>query len=243
MTDLDTSRLRNQVAQIIGPAPWYCKTFPAIYSASGQRFVWRDHGQDGALAHVVSLALEQDASKPRLALNRYCRPFLIPSGHLGVWCPEARTIRIVCFDPDELKDFDLNEIAGWFRQSTERIYAATPPLAEFEVSAQLSPGMNKIEVPPEMQGVEELIVPVSYPAKSADDAAMALFVFYLHAGLVEVLPQKWFTAAQYDINYEGIIRAARDAESHRIVGDGIRIGSFLLGEDGCSLDRWIETHS
>jgi len=32
---------------------------------------------------------------------------------------------------------------------------------------------------------------------SDDDPAFALFVFYLHAGLVEVLPQKWFTAAQY----------------------------------------------
>jgi hypothetical protein len=68
---------------------------------------------------------------------------------------------------------------------------------------------------------------------------MALFVFYLHAGLVEVLPQKWFTAAQYNIDSQGIIRAARDAESHRIIGDGIGMSNFLLREDGCSLDRWL----
>jgi hypothetical protein len=75
---------------------------------------------------------------------------------------------------------------------------------------------------------------------SGDDPAFALFVFYPHAGLVEVLPQKWFTAAQYDLGYQWITRAARDPESHRIVGDGIRIGSFLLEEDGCRLERWLQ---
>jgi hypothetical protein len=239
MTDIDTARLRSLIARIIGPAPWYCKTFPTIHSASGQRFSWTDQGQDGALAHIVSLALEHEPAKPRLALNRYCRPFLMPPSRLGVWCPEGRNIRLVCFDPDQLEEFDFNEIAGWFRQSADRIYAATAPLTEFEVSSQLSPGMNQIEVPQEMRAEEELIVPATYPAKSSEDPAMALFVFYLHAGLVEVLPQKWFTAAQYNIDSQGIIRAARDAESHRIIGDGIGMSNFLLREDGCSLDRWL----
>ncbi len=41
--------------------------------------------------------------------------------------------------------------------------------------------------------MDELIVPTSYKAMSNDDPAFALFVFYPQAGLVEVLPQKWFT--------------------------------------------------
>lgn len=239
MTDIDTAALRNRIAQIIGPSPWYSKTFPAIHAASGQKFTWTDQGQDGALGHIVSLALEHDPGKPRLALNRYCRPFLIPPSYLGVWCPEGRNIRLVCFDPGQLKEFDFNEIAGWFRQSADRMYAATAPLAEFEVSAQLPPGMNQIEVPQEMRAVEELIVPATYTAKSSEDPAMALLVFYLHAGLVDALPQKWFTAAQYNIDSQGIVRAARDSKSHRIIGDGIGMGEFLLREDGCSMDRWL----
>jgi hypothetical protein len=38
-----------------------------------------------------------------------------------------------------------------------------------------------------MRAVDELIVPTSYSAYG-EDAAMALFAFYLHAGRVEVLP-------------------------------------------------------
>ena len=63
--------------------------------------------------------------------------------------------------------------------------------------------------------------------------AFALYVFYLHAGLVEVLPQKWFTAAQYEVGRQWITRAARDPESHRIVGECFGVGNFLLEEDGC----------
>jgi hypothetical protein len=147
---------------------------------------------------------------------------------------------LTCFDPDQLKAFDPAEIAGWFKQSDERIYAATAPIADFEFPRALAAGMHKIDVPPELRTVDELIVPTSYPAQSNDDSAFALYVVYLQAGLVEVLPQKWFTASQYDVGHQWITRAARDPESHRICGECLRMGSFLLEEDGCRLERWME---
>jgi hypothetical protein len=100
--------------------------------------------------------------------------------------------------------------------------------------------MHNIEVPAEFREADEIIVPTSYPTKSADEPAFALYVLYLQAGLLEVLPQKWFTASQYEVGQQWITRAARDPESHRIFGDGIRLGSFLLEDDGCRLERWLE---
>lgn len=236
---IDSKQLRGELACTIGPAPWYWKTFPAVTSSSGQRLVWTYHGESGPLAYLVSLGLEQEPDRPRLALNTYTRPFLVPPAHLGIWCPEGPNLRLACFDPDQLKAFNFAEIAGWFKQSSERIYAATSPLADFEVPATLAPGMNKVEVPGAMQSVEELIVPTSYSAKG-EDAAMALFVFYLHVGLVEVLPQKWLAADETDVGQQWITRAARDPDSHRIFGDGVKMRAFLLNEDGCSLECWLE---
>ncbi len=242
MDDLpvDTARLREDLARIVGPAPWYWKTFPPLISAAGQRFVWTYHGENGPLAYLVSLALEQEPDKPRLALNTYARPFLVPPAHLGVWCPEGPNIRLTCFDPDQLKTFDFAEIAGWFKQSAERIYAATAPIADLEVPASLPPGVNKIEVPAALQTAEELIVPTSYPAPSNDDPAFAMYVFYLRDGLVEVLPQRWFTASQYEVGKQWITRAARNKESQRIFGECFGSGSFLLQEDGIRLERWLD---
>jgi hypothetical protein len=240
MDAISTSRLRELLARIVGPAPWYWKTYLELTSRSGQRFTWTHHGDQGPLGYVVTLALQQEPDKPRLALNTYCRPFAMSQSRIGVWCPEGRGIRLACFDLDQLKAFDLSELAGWFKQSSDRIYAATAPVADFEVPLGLAAGMHNIEVPAEFREVDEIIVPTSYPTKSADEPAFALYVLYLQAGLLEVLPQKWFTASQYEVGQQWITRAARDPESHRIFGDGIRLGSFLLEDDGCRLERWLE---
>ncbi len=240
MAEISSSRVRDILARTIGPTPWYWKMFPALNSATGQRFVWRHHGDEGPLGYLVSLALEQEPDKPRLALNTYCRPFLIPPTRVGIWCPEGRSIRVTCFDPDQLEAFDFAEVAGWFKQSADRIYAHTAPLADFEVPLTLAAGTHRIDVPPEIAPVDELILPTSYAAKGSDDPAFALFVLYPQAGLVEVLPQKWFTASQYDIGRQWITRAARDPESHRIFGECFGVGSFVLEEDSCRLERWMK---
>ena len=232
--------IRQQLERTVGPAPWYWKTFPATRSLSRQRFVWTHHGEQGPVAYVISLLAEQEPGKPRLALNTYCRPFVVSPQYLGIWCPEARNIRIACFDPDRLEGFDLAEIAGWFKQSSDRIYAKTAPVADFEVPLTLPPGIHKVDVPQELAMVDELIVPTSYKAMSDDEPAFALFVFYLQAGLVEVLPQKWFTPSQYEVGKQWISRAARDEESHRIFGECFGAGRFLLEEDGCRLAEWLE---
>jgi hypothetical protein len=240
MLGMDAARAKKILSAAVGPAPWYWQTFPNIQSQSRQRFVWTHHGTEGPVAHLVTLGLEQEAATVRLALNTYCRPFLLAPNFLGVWCPEGRNIRLACFDPDQLKAFDVAEVAGWFKQSSERIYSATAPIADFEIPLSLTAGTHKIETPSEFSTIDELIVPTSYKPMTQDDPAFALFVFYLQAGLVQVLPQKWFTAAQYQIGQQWITRAARDPESQRILGECFGVGTFLLEEDGCRLAEWIE---
>jgi len=243
MALIDAQRIKKILSQAVGPAPWYWETFPSFRALSGERFTWTHHGTDGPIAHLVTLGLEQEQDKIRLALNTYCRPFLVPPHFLGVWCPEGRNLRLVCFDPDQLKSFDLAEVAGWFKQSSERMYATTPPVAEFEIPLSLGAGTYKIQVPAEFEPIDELILPSSFKAMSNDDPAFALFVAYLHAGLVEVLPQRWFTASQYRVGQQWIPRAVRDPESHRIIGECFGVGTFLLEEDGCRLAEWIDRTS
>jgi len=238
MLGMDAARAKKILSAAVGPAPWYWQTFPSFQSNSKQRFVWTHHGNEGPVAHLVTLGLEQQDTV-RLALNTYCRPFLLAPNFLGVWCPEGRNIRLVCFDPDQLKAFDVAEVAGWFKQSSERIYSSTAPIADFEIPLSLNAGTHKIETPSAFSTIDELIVPTSYKPMTPDDPAFALFVFYLQAGLVEVLPQKWFTGSQYQVGQQWITRAAREPESQRILGECFGVGTFLLEEDGCRLAEWI----
>lgn len=239
-TDPNTSRLRSLLQQTIGPAPWYWESFPAIRGAAGQHFVWHFHGTQGALGYLVTLSLSTEPDAPRLALNTYTRPFVIEGSRFGVWCPQGKYIRMAVFDAEQLKPFEFEAVAGWFKQSTERIFSATAPIADFEFDGMLPQGAHSIEFPIELRGIDEMQLVSSYPAKAKDDPHAAIYVVYPHAGLVEVLPQRWFTASEFDIGYQWISRVTRDPVSHRLLGEGVRLGGFELTEDGCQLAERFE---
>jgi hypothetical protein len=238
--DAKTERIRALLKQTVGPAPWYWESFPIVRGAAGQQFVWQFHGSQGALAYMVSLSLGSESHKARLALNTYARPFLVGESRLGIWCPQGRYIRMALFEIDQLAAFDFQEVAGWFKQSTERIFSATAPIADFEFDGMLPQGTHAVEFPAEFHDIHEMHVVSSYPAKSKEDPHAAVYIVYPHAGLVEVLPQKWFTADKFDIGYQWISRITRDPETHRLIGEGVRIGGFELTPDGCDIAEKFE---
>jgi len=233
-------KLTQLIHSATGPAPWYWETFPRPTGASGKGYEWLYHGKDGDLAYLVTLHLPGEKNSPRLALNTYCRPFRITGDSFGIWCPEGRNLRFVVFDPDSLKAFDFIEIAGWFKNSGERIYAATAPITEFTVPITLAEGTHAFTFPEELQSVEELLIATALPSTAADEPSLAIFVLYPQAGLLEVLLQRWFTPRQFELGQQWISRVVRDPESHRIVGEGVRIGTFELTDDGKDVRRWIQ---
>ena len=235
-----TTREHELIENAVGPAPWYWKTFPHLEAGSGQEFEWRYHGDQGELPYLVTLGLAQEPHTPRLGLNTYCRAFQLAPKLFGIWCPEPRTTRLLAFDPDQLKAFSFVDIVGWFKQSTERVYSAAEPMAEFEISSSLPAGVHKLDVPEPFRTLDELLLLASYPARTRDDAACAVYVLYAQAGLVEVLPQDWFTPNQYDVGRQWISRVARDPDSHRILGEAVRVGNFELTEEGTQVERWME---
>lgn len=232
-------QLNKLVQSTTGPAPWFWETFPEVHGGGPRRYRWRFHGHEEGLNFLVTLHGEGEPERPRLALNTYCRPFPIDENRMGVWCPEEYMLRFACFEPDRMRAFGFEEIAGWFPASSEHIYAATPPLAEFTVSTELAAGMHPIEVPADFRAVDELLVPCNYTAASLSDPAFAIFVVYPQAGLVEVLPQNWLTGENWSVATHWITRAARDPETHCIVGELSRAGAFELAENGRDFARWL----
>jgi hypothetical protein len=232
-------QLNKLVQSTTGPAPWFWETFPEVRGVGSRRYRWRFHGQQEGLNLLVTLHGEGEPDKPRLALNTFSRPFSIEPGKLGVWYPDGRTLRFVCFEPDRMQAFGPEEISEWFSSSNERIYATTPPLAGFDVSTELEAGVHTLEVPAGFRAVDEMLAPCNYKALMKADPAAAILVVYPQAGLVEVLPQNWITWEAYDVATHWITRAARDPETHRIVGELSKVGIFELAENGRDFSRWL----
>lgn len=240
LSDSEKQRLQQILGKATGPAPWYWKTFPSLRTGETE-FEWVHHGEDGALAYLVTLYRVGQRSEPLLALNTYCTPFALGEGRLGIWCPEGRgMLRLVAFDVDQLKPFVVDEIVGWFKQSTERIFSKTEPVEEFEFSAGFPQGTQALTVPEAFHPIPELLMVAARKALAKEDPACAVFVLYPQAGLVEVLPQRWFNRGGYDVGQQWITRVVRDPVSHRIIGDGFRMPPFRLSENGLDLDGLLE---
>jgi len=87
--------------------------------------------------------------------------------------------------------------------------------------------------------VDEVLAPCNYKAPAQSDPALAILMVYPQAGLVEVLPQNWITQETYDVANHWITRAARDPETHRIIGELSKAGIFELAENGRDFSRWL----
>lgn len=241
-------RQRQLIEKAVGPAPLYWQTFPELTGASGKKYIWKHHGDSGPLANMVALSPRQAPEHTLLALNRFCRAFAVPQerGELaGIWCPEPAAargespyLRVMCFDPDQLQRFTLEQVAGWFMQSNDRIYSATAPLAEFEISSALEAGKHPVEIPQAFAKLQELILVSPYPASHG--ATTAVMIVRPQERSAEVLPQPWFQPEEKDRGFQWIGRVTRDPVTGRLIGDGVRVRCFELTEDGTQLARWIE---
>ncbi|MGZ4789909.1 MAG: hypothetical protein ACXVZX_15420 [Terriglobales bacterium] len=240
LSESERRRLQKLVAQTPGPAPWYWKTFPPITGSSGKQYDWTYHGDQGSLAYLVTLNEPGKPNDPLLALNTYSTPLPMPDGTMALWCPEGRSmIRLLAFDPEKLQPFAFEEIVGWFKNSTDRVFSKTEPIAEFEFSAELPEGTHEIQFPSEFASLQEFGITAGRKAMSDQDPACSVFIVYPHAGLIQVLPQPWFHSGEYEVGKQWITRVTRDPVSHRLIGDGFRIPAFCLDEEGKSVASWL----
>lgn len=58
-------------------------------------------------------------------------------------------------------------------------------------------------------------------------------------GTVEFYPQDWFNSGGYDYGYQWVTRVARDPQTKKIYGEGVRIKSFILDSSNRNVEKFI----
>jgi hypothetical protein len=219
------ARIAKLVEGAVGPTPWYWKTFSPL-TVDGVAYSWRR--ADGP---VVFLEREET---PVLALGFYARPLPASEGHLLVWRPERGTLIASIFELGRLVSLE------GLRPSGERpdwgVGSRTDPVDEIEIREGLSGGIHRSQsYCSPLADHDEILLLADGP--SGSPAATSIYVWRPRAGEVEVVPQEWFTAEEFDLGYDWITRVVRDPRTGRLAGDGIRISPFLLADDGRTLAK------
>jgi hypothetical protein len=163
------------------------------------------------------------------------RVFSTKQGNLGLWYPKNERLKFFIFHPSDLKVFAAEELLA--NKKAEGFFCHAEPIESFELSSALREGIHQQALPQDFP--DELLVVSERPAATSDVASCSIFLLNTRQHTVSVYPQRWFTGDRFDLGYQWITRVCRDPESNRIIGDGVRIGSFLLDASNCNLDRWL----
>ncbi len=235
--------LRKLIDSTVGPAPWYWSTFPP-FDVGGRQLRWRFLGTKGKCAHLVVLEEKGGGSQPLLALNTYARPFPANSGYLGIWYPmeSQNVLEIVIFELAGLRSIKgFSDQLPDFKNSSVPLLHSSPMSEHLRIPDRLPAGPHKGPKARHAYQLKELLLLARGPTVFEDDlsAAVSIYDWRPATGDVEVLPQEWFTAKDYDLGYQWITRVTRHPESSHIIGGGIRIGDFELADSGKNLLRWL----
>ena len=81
--------------------------------------------------------------------------------------------------------------------------------------------------------------PIKLRADQFDDTS-CLMILNPKDDIIEIFPQDWFNNGPYDTMWQGPILAARDPKSNDIIGDGIRLDTFILDKLYREIKAWLK---
>src|SRR5262249_7000796 len=145
------------------------------------------------------------------------------------------------FEAQALRVFNLPNLpASWEGGEALPPAAAVAPVEVHHLPGGLSGGTHKCQSSQHLKDVPELLLLAAGPRGERENGAFtSIYRWRPSMGAVDVYPQIWFTADKYDVGYQWITRVARDPRSARIVGDGLRIGRFVLDENCGNVAAWL----
>lgn len=225
--EAERKRVEHVIAALVGPSPWYIRTFPL--SHIGANASWAEPGSPTGAA-----VLKRDgpvAQRAILAIPMYARPLLV--GELLLcWIERGDLFYAELYDPSALSGLGEHVLSS---DPASASWSATPPIASVQMPARLAAGRHSAPRCPRAGDREVFMIARGDRDQQDDEPAASIHIWRPAAGVVEVLPQRWFRADRYDLGYQWITRVGRDPVSARLVGDGIRIGPFELDPTGTEL--------
>lgn len=223
----------------VGPSPWAWRDRSHVMG--GQKYRFRGLEADEELAGITKVLNENDEVILLLDFYHYAR--FLDDGRVLLWWEDARSeTKTLCFAAFRFRDLpaipDPMDAARRMR-AEKRDSSGLPGAVEWKVACLREAGDHEIDSPEEWRDFEETLALAAH-ARSEGYPGMhrALFVFDWKDRRLTVLPQDWFNEGNYDFDYQGITRIAR-TESGEFIGEGVRLGTFVLDESGRRIGRWI----
>lgn len=216
-----------------GPSPWYLR-------GAGPRipgFKWSAAGES---SHTAGATVLSNREGPVLILDFHNYVSLVDPGTMLVWHQRPvssgptfpvvlRIFRLADLRPIE---GDLEVLCESMRRAEAPFAASGPPLCEVCIPTTVASERRELVFPKQLRHIEELLILCS--SSSIEDSPtgersnLALVVARPRDGTYHLFPQDWFNSAGLDYGYQWVTRVARDPQTGRVHGEGVRISPFVL---------------
>ena len=220
-----------------GPTPWWVPEPPLV--GDRPEYSWQRAGDDAASGGKTVL-VNADGRRVLLA-DYYCWIRWFGTTHLLLWhqqrhasSTEKPLLRMHVFAVSELSPLP-DDACRRLDACSDLVLSQGGHVAAASFDAQLDPGRHSIQLPFPYSELDELLVLVD-PGRPY--SLLHLWILQPSQGVVDVIPQEWFNREEFDIGYEWVTRMARDPQ-RRLVGEGIRLGVFMLDQDGRRIEKWL----
>lgn len=241
-----------------GPSPWYLRGRDSQIIYQNNKLSWVSAGDHDPFCGKVYLQENKNGAFPLtlLLLNFHCLAYPFPPNnllivHTTTMNDRYNSLRLLYLTVSQLKPVvNLEEACLRMSEKKEAVFAETSLDVSMDIPLNLKPGKNRVDfVSPFSQLPELLILANStygqayMPKDSQVESNLALFIIKPSESTIRVVMQDWFNKGAYDFGYQWPTRIARDPESGKLFGEGIRLGSFILNEEGNQIEAWLAEDS
>lgn len=242
---------RNRVEKLLktapGPSPWYLRqSCPSIRTTYGQT-QWVEAGNDNRATEGKTFLMAGGNILAILSMYNCVRA--IDDFTILVWSQtyvakgNTAPLHMTAIDGRQLTPLDDPERLCGEMPKGAALKVASGIIAEIDIpTAEI--GRHNINFPSPICDLDEiLILATSSGVERTNDAVVneCLIVARPGLGRIEVIPQDWYNKAAFDFGYQWPTRVARDLRTGCVVGDGIRMGTFMLDDSCRNVKKWLRT--
>lgn len=238
------------ISSVPGPSPWYSRPNNSkLVSGKYGLLKWKEAGEKRPLGGKTLLITPNGDTL--MIFDYYCYVLVLRNSMFLFWyswdkqrktmLTSVNSIHFIIFDAENLQPLKkVTNLCEEMDRNNQVLLYSGREVDSFEIPKHLEPfAVHSIEVPNELKTVEEVLILAESTAVKDSKVSLALYILKPKENTVTVIPQDWFNKGDFDFGYEWPTRVARDPITHKIFGEGIRIGNFVLDESGQVFEGWL----
>ena len=240
----DMTLVQASLSQAMGPAPWYLTDRPCNLTHNGSPLTWHEPNNNSPFGPHTLLADDTDVYA---AIRTPTVAGMLEGNRLVIAHRRKAppTLALHFIEMDVLKPIVNPMECAQAMENEDTRYFLNPetPVTTVLLPRRIQPGTHVVRFPKSLTDVSEFLV-VSYMATSdqtPENRQSAIFCVNPILSQVRIIPLDWFNLSDH-FRHDGtqwITRAAREPLSGRIVGEGIRMGQFILSANNETVEEWL----